>query len=303
MACTTTNIKIEPANAYWQIEEAWCVDTVADVAGSLQSTWFKLGKGGQTTYSHYVWLNLGGLGVDPAPAGLTAIPVTGALSITAAALATAIQTAVDAHADFEATVDGNHISIYAAAVGASAGLLDGTAPTGFTFTQSADGGDLDLGLLDGDIEVSFEETLFEVTAHQTGTSKIADLRQGVSAEVSLVLKESDIAKYNEIFQVAGDSYTPSAGTELVGWGTSKQGSNTVVQARRLILHPVRIAAGTYTEDLCSWKAYIMPESVVYSGENPKLLNVKFKMYLDSEKPAAIQLFATGDWSQLAPITT
>lgn len=300
MACTVTNIRIEPADASWEIESAWCVDTVADVAGSLQSASFKLGKAGQTTLSHYVWINLGGAGVDPAYAGLTAIPVTGALNVTAAALATAIQVAVDATSDFEAVVDGNHVTIYNAVAGVSADMLD--VDTGFTFTQAQEGGSLDLGLLDGDIEVSFEETLFEVTAHQTGTSKIADLRQGVSAEVTLTLKESDKAKYKEIFVSSGGTDTPSGGTEVFGWGKSRQGSNTVVQARRLVLHPVRLDTSDLTEDLCFWKAYAMPESIVYSGENAKVLSMSFKCYLDEEKPDAIELFAIGDWSQYVPIT-
>lgn len=300
MACTTTNIRIEPADVSWQVEEAWCVDTVADVSSSLNNKYFKLGKAGQSTYSHYVWFNVGGAGVDPAPAGLTGITVAIAVNATASTIATAIQVAVDANADFEATVDSNHVTIYAAVAGESAGVTDFN--TDFVFTQSAEGGDFDLGLLDGDIEVSMEETLFEVTAHQTGTSKIADLRQGVSSEVSLVLKESDKAKYKEIFTAAGGTDTPSGGTEVFGWGISRQGSNTIVQARRLVLHPVRLSDSDYAEDLCFWKAYPMPESITYSGENPKLLSIKFKCYLDEEKPEAIQLFGIGDWTQYVPVS-
>lgn len=302
MACTVTNIKIEPANASWEIEEAWCVDTVADVSSSLNNKYFKLGKGGQSTYSHYAWFNVGGAGVDPAVAGLTDIEVAISANATAAAVATALQAAVDALSDFEAVVDGNHVSIYAAAAGESAGAEDGAAATGFTFTQAQEGGVLDLGLLDGDIEVSFEETLFEVTAHQTGTSKIADLRQGVSAEVALTLKESDKAKYKEIFVSSGGAHTPSGGTEVFGWGKSRQGSNTIVQARRLVLHPVRLDSSDKSDDLCFWKAYVMPESLVYSGENPKTLSLSFKCYLDEEKPDEIEMFAIGDWSQYVPIT-
>lgn len=300
MACTVTNIRIEPADASWEIEEAWCVDTVADVAGSLGGTYFKLSATGNSSFTHYVWIDVANGSVDPAPAGLSGIEVDIASGATAAAVATAIQTAVDAHASFEATVSGNHVSIYNATAGESAGAED--VDTGFTFTQSADGGLLDLGLLDGDIEVSFEETLFEVTAHQTGTTKIADLRQGVSVDVSLTLKESDQAKYKEIFVAAGGTDTPSGGTEVYGWGKSRQGSNTIVQARRLVLHPVRLSSSDYSEDLCFWKAYPMPETLTFSGENPKLLSLSFKCYLDENKPDAIELFASGDWTQYVPVT-
>lgn len=302
MSCDVTSIRIEPADVSWEIEESWCVKTVADVSSALNSKWFKLGKAGQTTYSHYVWLNIGGAGVDPAPAGLTGIAATAAANATANNIATAVQTAVDASADFEAVVSGDEVTIRTITAGVSAGLLDGTAATGFTFVQEAEGGQLDLGLLDGDIEVSFEQSLFEVTAHQTGTSTIAELRQGVSCEITLALKEADADKYKELFMSGGGSDTPSGGTEVFGWGKSRQGSNTIVQARRLVLHPVRLASNVYTDDFCAWKAYPMPESIVYSGENPKILNVSFKCYLDDEKPDAIQLFGTGNWTQYVPFT-
>lgn len=302
MGCNTNKIQIVPSNVSWEIEEAWCVDTVADVSSSLNSTWFKFGKANQTTYSHYVWIDVGNTGVDPAVAGLTGVEVNISANATAAAVATAIQTAVDALSDFEAVVTDNHITIYNAAAGVASGFLDGTAATGFTFTQAASGGQLDLGLLDGDIELSLEEQLLEVTAHQTGTNLIAELRQGFSCEIALTLKEADLEKYKEIFGAAGGTDTVSGGTEVFGWGVNKQGSNTVVQARRLILHPVANADSDYSEDFCAWKAYPMPESIVYSGENPKVLAITFKCYLDSDKPEAIQLFCMKDWTQYVPIT-
>lgn len=300
MSSSVQNIKIEPANAYWQIEEQSQVTCVADVSSSLANKWFKIGAGNNAAYTHYVWLNLGS-GTDPSPSGLTEIEVTAAPNASASTIATAIAAAVDAISGFNATASGAVITIDRTVMGVSAGVEDGTAATGFTFVQCQQGGNLDLGLLDGDIEVAFEEKLFEVTAHQTGVTVLADLRQGVSATVSLVLKESDTEKLNELFaKAAGGSHTPVAGTELFGWGTSKQGSNTIIQARRLVLHPVRLLAADLSEDLCFWKAYPLPESLTFSGENPKIASVSFKTYLDDSKPEEVKLFAFGDWSQLAP---
>lgn len=75
----------------------------------------------------------------------------------------------------------------------------------------------------------------------------------------------------------------------------------MVQARRLVLHPVRLDDADYSEDLCFWKAYPIPESIVYSGENPKVMNISFKCYLDEDQPSVIQLFSVGDWTQLLPV--
>lgn len=300
MSCDATKIKIEPANASWEVEESWCVKALADVSSSLNNKWFKFGKAGQTTYSHYCWFNVASAGTDPAIAGLTAVAVAISANASASTVASAINTAVDALSDFESVVSGDEVEIRCAVAGESSGALDGTAATGFTFTQTSMGGSLDLGYLDGDIEVSFEESLYQVTAHQTGVTPIAELRQGVSCEIALTLKESDTAKLKEIFVSSGGADTPSGGTEVFGWGKSRQGSSTIIQARRLVLHPVRLGSAVYTDDFCAWKAYPLPDSMTYSGENPKMLSLTFKCYLDADKPEEIQLFGIGDWTQYVP---
>lgn len=304
MSCGATgDIKIEPVNVTWEIEEQWHVKTIADVSSSSNSNYFRIGKSGQTTHSHYVWLDVGNTGVDPAVAGLTGVEVNIAANDTAATIATAIAAAVTALSDFTATASGDTVTITCIGAGDSAGLLDGAgaAATGFTFTQCQEGGTLDLGLLQGDVESGFEETLLELTAHQTGVTPIADLRQGVKTELSLVMQEATVTKLKEIFaKSGGGTDTPSGGTEVFGWGTSRQGLNTIIQARRLVLHPVAKSDTDYSGDLCFWKAYPMPESLIFSGENPKTLSVSWKFYLDASKPAAISLFCFKDWTQYIP---
>ena len=305
MSCGSVGgIKIEPVNVAWEIEEQWHIKCLANVSNSLDGKYFKLGKAGQTTFSHYVWID-SGAAADPAPSGLTAVPVVVAASAAASVVAAAIQAAVDALADFHASVSGDDVTITCDAVGDSAGVADPTSGgLGFTYTQCQEGGSLDLGLLDGDVEGGFEEKLLEITAHQTGVTPIADLRQGVSSNLSLVMKEATVDKLKEIFaKAAGGTDTPSGGTEVLGWGTSRQGLNTIVQARRLVLHPVATDTADKSGDLCFWKAYPQPEKLVFSGENPKTISVNWKFYLDSGKPAAIQLFAFGDWSQYVPVAT
>ena len=93
-----------------------------------------------------------------------------------------------------------------------------------------------------------------------------------------IKQEVFLPKLKEIF--GNNTHTPSAGTELFGWGSSRQGLNTIVQARRLILHPVALGASDLTRDLCFWKAYPKPNSLTYSGENPQTVSVEFKLYRD-----------------------
>lgn len=297
MANQVANIKIEPCNVTWQIEEQWQVTCVADVASSLNNKWFKMYKP-DLTWKH-VWFNVGGAGVDPAPSG-SAGGITVAISANAlaSAVATAMAAAVDADAGWTATASDDKVLITNVDVGQASDMVDGTAATGFTFIQCQDGGDLDLGYLDGDIEVGFEESVNDVTAHQTGTTILASLRQGLINEISLTMKEaSSLEKLKELMLgTAGAAYTPSGGTEVFGWGTAGLGQNTIIKARRLVLHPVS-SGSSKAKDICFWKAYALPDSLTISGENPKTLGLTFKAYRDDSKPDSINQFIFGDWSQ------
>lgn len=297
MTCSVTNIKIEPVNVTWQIEEQWDVTTVADVASSLNNKYFFIYSGANAKF--HVWFNVGGAGVDPAPANSTAIVVAIAANATASAVASAMSAAVLANANFFSSVSSNVVTITAVVAGETNDYVDFN--TGFSFSQCQDGLNFDLGYLDGDVEISTEEQLLQVTAHQSGVTPLADLRQGVSAEISLTLKETDLVKLKAIFAgTAGGSHTPTLGTELFGWGTNKQGLNTIIQSRRLVMHPVSKATSDYSEDLCFWKAYAKPETLTYSGENPRVVSVTFSTYLDTSMPEEIQLFSIGDWTQMLP---
>lgn len=301
MSCSGVgNIRIEPVNLTWEIEEQTEVLTVADDSESLDGTWFGLQGSDGTKY--YVWYDIGAA-ADPAPAGRTAIPVVVAADATAAAVATATAAALNAFGGgliFEATADDDHLLITNIGTNDVESTFDGTAPTGFTFTQCQQGGFLDLGLLDGNVETTFEQALLEIKTHQTGSSILAELRQGTSAEIAVVMKETDIPRLKEVFAtIQGGKFTPPGGSEGFGWGTVLQGQNTIVQARRLVFHGVNAGADR-TRDLCFWKAYPMPETLVYSGEEPNSVSATFKTYIDTDKDSKINHFFYGEWDKLIP---
>lgn len=111
-----------------------------DIAGSLNSTYFTFSAkntGGATSTNYYVWYNINGAGVDPAPGG-TAIPVTGATGATANTLATATRAAVTSVAGAKVTVTGatNQCIITGKFMGNATNVADGAAPTGFTLTPT-----------------------------------------------------------------------------------------------------------------------------------------------------------------------
>ena len=301
MACSNiAQIKIEPVNVYYQIEEQWSVTTVADVASSLNDTYFDLYD--TLGVGYYVWMNVGAAGTDPAIAGKTGIEITVSADDTAAAIATLIQVAVDAEGEFHASVSGNEIRITSDKIGEVTAWSDGAVATGFTFDQCQLGGAMDMGLLDGDIEVTFEEQVNDITAHQTGTTLLTSIRQGLVNNISMTLKEADYDRYRSLMlATAGAADTPSGGTEVFGWGTASLGENVSVKARRLILNPVALGLADKSRDICFWKSYAIPESLTISGENPKTMSLSFKVYQDPSKPSDIDQFVFKDWSQYVPV--
>ncbi len=285
------DIRIEPVDVTWTINQQDCITPVADVAESLDGTHFLLGS------DFYVWMDIA-LAADPAPAGRTGIAVVVAADSSAATIATAMTAAIDADGAFEASEANGSVFATRLDEAEHAGALD--VDTGFTILTTQEGGSLDLGLLQGNVENSFEEQLLEITAHQTGTTILTALRQGVSATITLTMQETTIAKLRDLFsKTGGGAVTPAGGTELYGWGTSRQGDNVIPQTRRLNLHPVN-ADADLSRDLTFWKAYPLLNNLVYSGEEAKTLEVEWRLFLDDSKPAEVSLFAFGDSSQLFP---
>jgi hypothetical protein len=298
MSCAGVgNIKIEPVNVTWEIEEQEVFDFDGQTASGLGGKYVELWNAAGTAF--YAWFDENNTDADPAVSGKTEIEVDYAASATASAIATAFASAVGAATGFNATASGTEVTVVRTAVGEVTDSTEGN--TTITVTKCQDGGSFDLGLLQGDVEVSFEVTLLEVKAHQSGTTLLAELRQGTVSGITLTMQETHAAALKEMFaNVSGGTDTPSGGTEVFGVGTSRIGTNTIQQARRLILQPTALEDSDYSRSLCFWKAYPQPDSLVFSGENPQTLSVKFKTYKDDALPEAINIWAFGDYTQYLP---
>lgn len=158
-------------------------------------------------------------------------------------------------------------------------------------------GTTDLGFTDGDLEITLEETLVDITSHQTGADVLGHFRTGKTVEMSLTLKETTVAKLKDIFAAGGGSVTPASGTEVIGWGASKQFLSTIADAKKLVLHPLTKSGSDHSEDITFWLAYPMIESMTLSAESPATVSVSFKVYRDDTKDAKINMIAIGDGTQ------
>ncbi len=270
-------------------------------------------------------------------------------------------------------------------------------------------GSLDLGYLDGNVEVTTEEVGAEITAHQHGANVLDMIRTGKTLEVGLTLKEFHAANFQAIYGAGGavataqpeittvtcvadvssslsakyftlntaldaihhyvwinvaagstdpapsgltgvsvaisanatastvatavasavdalPGYTATSSGAVVtithatnggatdaadvdtgftiavtqqgysavyGWGTSKDFTAVTTQAAKLIMHPVVLASTDLSRDLAFWLAYPMPDSIVYSGEDPQSVSVKFKIFPDLSRPTTSSWFVRG----------
>lgn len=299
MGCNNAagNIQIVPVKVYFGRYECQTVTASADVASSHNSDYFHLYSGGNATH-YYVWMNVGGAGVDPAVGGATGIEVAFAANATGATIAQAIADAILAlaasDADFDVSVSGAAVCICAMQPGVTTAASTGVGLTGFTYSVQVEGTLDDIGYTDGDLEVTTDEKLLDITAHQTGVDILTSLRQGKTSEIGITLKETDVANFKLVFGQAGTIWTPSGGTEVVSWGTSTNGANVIDKAGKLILHPYANSSSDYSEDLAFWKAHLKADSVTFSGENPMLIKCTFKCYTDDTRDTRADLFVYGD---------
>lgn len=299
MAQTVTNIKIEPMQVWYGVDTAQVVSitTRADVSSDLQNDYFFIytPSGG-----YYVWYNVGGSGVDPAPAGSwTGIVVAISANASQNAVASATQAAIDADAAFVATVSGNVVTVTNASMGYASEAHEGVG-TGFAFAVVTAGqSEAEVGFCDGEIEMTVEEDLVDVTAHQLGTNVLGQIRTGKTVEAAIALKETSLAQLKKMFVNAGGSFTPvgASGTSVFGWGLGKDFQNTYSQASKLRFHPQALPSGDKTRDITMHKAYPMLEGITFSGEDILTLPVTFKVYPNTSLKGAVSYFAVGDGSQ------
>jgi hypothetical protein len=300
MACDTrtTSIFLEAASVKFGAEELSCITPVAGLTGG---EYFLIAS---PAAEYYVWTDVDDASVNPAPAGKLPIEVDVATGYTVSDWITSAIAAIEAIQESgenvfraKASSDGLSMSVEAIEVGAPLAAL---ADNDTTFTLEVDragfGGDL--GRTKEGIEVSFEATTFDVVANQTGTLILDQIIQGTSASLSASFLELSIERLATIIGKGfGDSFTPGGGTELVGFGTSKNFQSSFDLGGKLILHPIRLAESDKTRDVVFHKCLPLPESINYDGTDSQALSVSFTALQDDSKRAEISIFSIGDWKQ------
>lgn len=272
MAGSATNIVINPVNVLWRIEASWQIDLDGLTASGLGGKYISL-KSAKDAADYYVWFDENNTDVDPTPGG-TAIPVDYGAGAAASVIAAAMQVAVDAVGDFRASVSGTVVTITCAAVGET---TDPAGDSGAKITTCQKGKDFDLGLLQGEVSPSMAPANFAVQAHQTGLTTLGLINQGIeSLEVATVLQETTKSKLKELYKIWGGVFTPGGGTEVFGVGTGIIGKNMLIEAARLEMHPVNSLSAELSYPYNFMLALPVPDSMTFSGENPRTLSVTWQ---------------------------
>lgn len=304
MACETSNYRILPQAVYFgsNTYQENCITAVADVSGSLNNKYFVFYT--PAGAKHYCWFNVASGGSDPAIAGATAHAVAISTNATAAAVASALQAVMDVISGFDASVSGETVDLTHTSYGYAYPAHDGYSggETGFSFKLVTAGSiEEDLGATDGDISLSIEESMTDVTTHQAGTIPVDSIITGRTISVSLTLKEVTKAKIARIIQLSGgDTLLPNgaSATALSGFGTGGLFRSVYVFANRLRLHPVAKSAADKSEDIVLPKAKLKFGEMTFSGENILMLPVEIVAYPDSSAQFdVLDMMTFGDYSQ------
>lgn len=127
----STHLRLEDdlGLSYAGAKEKTSVECVADVAGSLDGTYFTLNSAADAV-QYYVWMDVDAGGNDPAPLGKTGIQVSISSNDSAEDVAAAVAAAIDALPAFIASASDELVTIENAAVGASTDAAD--VDSGFT---------------------------------------------------------------------------------------------------------------------------------------------------------------------------
>jgi hypothetical protein len=275
MASSANNIVIAPSNVTWKIQGNWQFDYAGLAAASLDGVYYTLNS---PSGAFYVWHNLDSSSVDPAPAGLTAIEVAVTTGDSPTVIATAAAAAIDAVADFAATSSAALVDVTAADFGQATDPAD--VDSGVSVIICRKGKEYDLGLIEGDTEIAFTPSLFDVTSQQTGTTITASLVQGFEAEVTTVLQETTRSQLSEIYSIYGGQFLPGGGTEVTGVGSAAIGKNLLVEAGRLEFNPVNDLGSELSYKVTLMLCAPVPDSLLLSGESPRTLSVTWRAFID-----------------------
>lgn len=304
------NIKVEAMKVIYGVDTAQVEKITiplgtlkADLAGKHFILYSTSALGVIQKYGFWFKLAIGDTAPVIADVIFREVDIIAAGITTPAQFATAIKTAVDLVTGVYTSVAvSNAVTVTHTVTGYAPSAHDALVSTASpnlvyeTITQGDK--EEDVGCVEGDIEVSFEESFIDITCHAEGITPIGQIKNGISSvEVTLNLEETTPNQLKKMFVKTGGSFIPNAGSELFGMGTHKNFANMFNFATKLRLHPASLALSDKSRDLTFHKAIPNLTGITFSGENVLTLPVTFKVFPAAGVNKRVNYFSYGDSSQ------
>lgn len=249
----------------------------------------------------YIWFNVGGAGVDPAPAGKTLVAeVAYAANATGADRAAATVAALDALLT-------TPLFYYKVSPTSTDTLLVDNAYPGEITAESGSGGEKItetelragygglLGPTKGPISFGSETEFFTILANQTGNLALDTVNQGTSVTISTDILDFSDANKEALIENGVGGAIGTAPNKRIGIGESKLFQNTSDIGGRLILHPIRLDRDDRSGDVVIWNTLAQIGEINYDGTDSQSVALEFQAVLDQGRQSEVNLVVFGEW--------
>jgi len=149
----------------------------------------------------------------------------------------------------------------------------------------------DLGSTTGGVEVAIEVQSTDIVT-QESTAPVDAIQTGAVVTLSMTLIELNTANYNQMIATPTGGSVAGSDATVYGHGSSKNGVSMLAMAQSLRLRPV--GNTTEAEDITFWKAVPIVDSLSFAPDSANSMAVSFRIFKDSSKPTAVDLYAIGD---------
>lgn len=258
-----------------------------------------------TQAKHYFWFDTGS-STDPAVPNATGHKVDILTTDSAIQVANKLKTELLALSWIASvTQNDEHLEIKLNADGYAYEARDAIDPlkaTKFKIVVTQFGSQqVDAGPTNGDISLTIEEQLQDVTSPQTGDFVIAQIRRGVSISASFELKDTSEAAIRRAISWYGGTYvTDDADSKVIsGYGSKNLFKSTEdVSIPVIFREPDMAEDNDPSKDLMIPKAKLSLGELTFSAENELVLPVTVTGYLKTTGYAGVNALKFGDSTKL-----
>tara|TARA_R110000868_G_scaffold256631_1_gene513425 strand:+ start:629 stop:1558 length:930 start_codon:yes stop_codon:yes gene_type:complete len=245
-----------------------------------------------------LYFTLDSVGAAPAISGVIDVEVALLAAPTIPQTVAAIEALLEADTDIRwVKVNGSIITFQSKWHGKSADIVDGG--TDFTFETTLEGFGGFLGATQDGVELSPEVEIEDVPADQVGGAPLTSLIKTSKHALKTKIIELSKERFNLLYgRVVGTVFTPSGGTEVMGFGTDKVGQSMANLTGELILLPLSFDNDTpdYEDAMFFFECSAVPGGLSMSNE-VQSLEIDFKPYIDSSKDNRASYGVKGDGFQ------